>query len=123
SARTSMFLAQIAEETSGLTQLEEKMGYSAERLIAIWPLHFRADNAWLYANNPERLANFIYADKNGNGDEASGDGWLFHGRGGGMLTFRNNYEGAGKSLGMDDLALYPEQVATNETIAMRTAAK
>src|SRR5438105_6640656 len=52
SARTSMFLAQVAEETSGLTQLEEKMGYSAERLIAVWPLHFNATNAWLYANNP-----------------------------------------------------------------------
>jgi putative chitinase len=121
-ARQSMFLAQVAEETSGLTRLEEDMDYSAGRLMAVWPLHFSATSAVMYAHNPEKLADFIYADKNGNGDEASGDGWLFHGRGGPMLTFRNNYVAAGKSLGIDDLATYPDQAATNPTIAMRVAA-
>src|ERR1019366_323815 len=120
--RMAMFLAQVAEETTGLTVLEENMRYTAQRLIAVWPIHFNSANAPLYANNPERLADFIYADKNGNGDEASGDGWLFHGRGGLMLTGRANYAAAGKSLGIDDLATYPDQAATNETIAMRTSA-
>lgn len=121
-ARQSMFLAQVAEETNGLTRLDENMSYSAERLLAVWPLHFRTDNAWLYANNPERLGNFIYANRMGNGNEASGDGWLFHGRGGGMLTGKANYEESGYCLGMGDLVTYPEQVATDATIAMRTAA-
>jgi putative chitinase len=122
SDRMAMFLAQVAEETTGLTRLEEDMDYSAGRIMIVWPLHFSAELAVQYAHNPSKLADFIYADKNGNGDEASGDGWLFHGRGGPMLTFRKNYEGAGKSLGIDDLATYPDQVATNETIAMRVAA-
>jgi putative chitinase len=121
-ARTSMFLAQVAEETAGLTRLEENMNYSAGRLMAVWPLHFTGLNAAQYAHSPSKLANFIYADKNGNGDEASGDGWLFHGRGGLMLTGRRNYEQAGYSLGSPELATYPDQVATNETMAMRSAA-
>jgi putative chitinase len=121
-ARTSMFLAQVAEETFGLTRLEEDMDYSAGRIMAVWPLHFSAELAVQYAHNPAKLADFIYADKMGNGDEASGDGWLFHGRGGLMLTGRKNYTAAGKSLGVDDLATYPDQAATDATIAMRTSA-
>jgi putative chitinase len=121
-ARQSMFLAQVAEETTGLTRLEEDMDYSAGRIMAVWPLHFSAESAVMYAHNPEKLADFIYADRMGNGEEASGDGWLFHGRGGLMLTGRKNYTDAGKSLGIDDLATYPDQAAADATIAMRAAA-
>jgi putative chitinase len=121
-ARTAMFLAQVAEETGGLTRLEENMNYSAERLLAVWPSRFTPATATLYAHDPAALADFVYADRMGNGDEQSGDGWRFHGRGGPMLTGRTNYTSAGFSLGIPDLATYPDQVATNATIAMRTAA-
>jgi putative chitinase len=120
--RTPMFLAQVAAETTGLTVLEENLSYSVARLIAVWPRHFNDANAQQYAGRPDALADFIYANRNGNGPEASGDGWLFHGRGGLMLTGRANYSAAGFSLGVTDLTLYPDQVATAPIVAMRTAA-
>jgi len=120
--RAAMFLAQVAAETTGLTQLEENMYYSEARIIAVWPARFAAVDAKPYAHNPEALADFVYAGRNGNGNEASGDGWLFHGRGGLMLTGRANYSAAGFSLGLPELVTYPDQVRTDATIAMRTAA-
>ncbi|HEX5863436.1 MAG TPA: glycoside hydrolase family 19 protein [Casimicrobiaceae bacterium] len=121
-ARVAMFLAQVAEETGGLTRLEENMNYSAERLLAVWPSRFTPALATLYAHDPSALADFVYANRMGNGDQQSGDGWLFHGRGPPMLTGRKNYTAAGFSLGIDNLTLYPDQVATDATVGMRTAA-
>lgn len=119
--RAAMFLAQVAAETTGLTMLEENLNYSAARLMAVWPHRFDELHAQMYAGRPENLADFIYANRNGNGAEESGDGWLFHGRGGLMLTGRANYSAAGFSLGLTDLTTYPDQVGTDATIAMRTA--
>lgn len=92
--RATMFLAQIAHESQELNSLQENLYYSTpERLMVVWPSRFRTlTEAQPYAKNPEKLANNVYANRMGNGDEASGDGYRFRGRGLIMLTGRRNYE-------------------------------
>jgi len=80
--RATMFLAQIAHESGELRRTSEDLYYTADRLMAVWPSVFKTkEMAQGYEKNPERLANFIYANRMGNGDESSGDGWRFRGAG------------------------------------------
>jgi putative chitinase len=91
-ARIAPFLANWCHETAGFTRVEENLNYSAQRLMAVWPKRFpNIGVANAYARNPEALANYVYANRMGNGDEKSGDGWRFKGRGAPMLTGRTNY--------------------------------
>lgn len=86
-------LGEMAHETQGFRKFVEPMGYSARRLTQVWPNRFPTLAAAApYANNPEKLANFTYANRMGNGPPSSGDGWLF--RGGGLLhhTGRAEYD-------------------------------
>lgn len=100
--RMAAFLAQIAHESSELRRLEENLNYSAARLRAVWPKRFPNDaTAKRYANDPQRLANYVYAGRMGNGDAASGDGWKFRGRGLIQLTGRSNHAAAKAALGLD----------------------
>lgn len=86
------FVAQLAHESAEFTRLEENLSYSAQRLVQVWPRRFSSlALAQPCAHNPERLANRVYADRLGNGDEASGDGWRYRGRGPIQLTGRHNY--------------------------------
>jgi putative chitinase len=87
------FIAQLAVESAGFTRLEEDLNYKTpERLSAIFRTAFPTpDDARPFVRNPERLANRVYANRLGNGDEASGDGWRFRGRGLKQLTGRANY--------------------------------
>ena len=86
------FAAQLAHESVEFTRLEESLNYSAERLMQVWPKRFPTiEAASLYARQPERLANFVYASRLGNGLPASGDGWTFRGRGPIQITGRQNY--------------------------------
>lgn len=86
------FLGQCAVESAGFHSLEENLSYSAARLCQVWPRRFpNTVMAEAYAMNPEALANRVYADRMGNGDEASGDGWTFRGRGLIQLTGRAAY--------------------------------
>lgn len=102
------FCAQLAVESAELTSLEENLNYSAARLIQVWPKRFpTADAAALYAHAPDRLANFVYAGRMGNGDEASGDGARFKGRGPIQLTGRTNYRHCGQDIGQT-LESHPE---------------
>lgn len=113
--RVSAFLAQIAVESNGLRSIIENLHYSANRLHIVWPHRFPTEQSALpYANNPEKLANHIYCNRLGNGDEASGDGWRFRGRGLFQLTGRYNYEYFGKTIGLD-LTSSPEQAADPAT--------
>jgi putative chitinase len=91
SAAIAAFLAQAAEESNELLTLEENLNYRAEALAQLWPSHFTAEDAQAYAHKPEEIANRAYANRMGNGDEASGDGWLYRGRGIFQLTGNDEY--------------------------------
>lgn len=96
------FLAQFVHESRGLTTFEESLYYKdPKRLIKVWPKRFNAYNASSFVRNPEKLANNVYANRMGNGNEASGDGWKFIGRGGLQATGREWYEYLTKRLEYD----------------------
>ena len=98
--RVAAFIAQMAHESGLVPGREEALGYSAKRLTEVWPSRFpNLAAAAPYANNPQKLANKVYANRMGNGDEASGDGYRFRGTGPGQLTGRANWAGFGKSIG------------------------
>lgn len=101
--RLAYFLAILAHETAGFRpRLEENLSYSAEGLRRLYPSRVpSAEVAATYARQPERIANLIYAKRLGNGDEASGDGWRYHGRGYLMITGRANYRSMGRAIGVD----------------------
>lgn len=90
--RLAHFLAQVAHESGDFKHTEENLNYSAEGLKKIFPKYFLNDTALSYARQPEKIANRVYANRMGNGDEQSGDGWKFRGRGLIQLTGRNNYK-------------------------------
>lgn len=89
--KMSHFLAQTAHESGGFRLREENLNYSADRLMAVFPKYFRNVDARSYHRQPEKIANHVYANRMGNGDEDSGDGYMFRGRGLIQLTGRSNY--------------------------------
>jgi len=111
--RESAFIAQIAHESSELTRVEENLNYSAERLAVVFPKYFKtADEAIAYHRKPEMIANRVYSNRMGNGDEQSGDGYRYHGRGAIQLTGKENYRLCGEAIKRDlltdpDLLLHP----------------
>jgi putative chitinase len=103
--RQAYFIGQIAHESNQFQRLTEGLSYSAPRLMTVWPQRFPTlSSAIPYAHNPVKLANKVYAGRLGNGDEASGDGYLYRGRGPIQLTGRANYEAAGAAIGVDLIA-------------------
>lgn len=111
--RLPFFLAQIGHESAGLTRLRENLRYRAERLVEVFPRHFAdVGAARTYAMDERRLANRVYGNRFGCGDEASGDGFRYRGQGYLQLTWRDNYRAIGKVAGLDleaepDLACAP----------------
>ena len=98
------FLAQCAHESNEFTQLEENLSYSANRLMVVWPKRFPTlVFAIKYEHNPQRLANYVYANRMGNGAEASGDGWRNRGRGPFQITGADNYKLLHKETGLEVL--------------------
>ena len=93
--RMAAFIAQCAHESAGFTALVENLNYRWQSLRKVFPKYFPDDViAQEYASRPnkqEAIANRIYASRMGNGDEASGDGFRFRGRGLIQLTGRHNY--------------------------------
>lgn len=90
--RVAAFLAQCAHESGGFIFLKENLNYKAASLRKVFPKYFADDaTAAAYANKPEKIANRVYANRMGNGDEASGDGWRYCGRGLIQLTGKDNY--------------------------------
>lgn len=120
--RMAAFLAQLAHESTETTRLTEGLSYSsAERLCKVWPKRFLTlASAAPYVKNPQKLANFVYAGRGGNGDRSSGDGWRYRGRGLFQLTFKDNYRLAGEALGQP-LLDNPDLVATPEIAALTAA--
>jgi putative chitinase len=99
--RLAYFLAQVGHESGGLTINVENMNYSARRLTEVWPRRFPTIAAAApYANNPEKLANFTYGGRMGNGPPASGDGFRFRGRGLIQITGRDGYRSVASHAGL-----------------------
>lgn len=98
----AMFIAQTGHESDSFTRLVENLNYSVTALLANFHTHFSGPaDAGKYARRPEKIANRVYSNRMGNGDEASGDGWKFRGRGLIQITGRKNYRACGEALGMD----------------------
>jgi putative chitinase len=110
--RLSHFLSQCAHESGNFKFLRENLNYSADGLLKVFPKYFKDKaTAEAYARKPEKIANRVYASRMGNGDEASGDGYKFAGKGFIQLTGRSNYTEFSKFIGEDCVA-NPELVAT-----------
>jgi putative chitinase len=112
--RVAAFLAQTAHESGGYRALKENLNYRAVTLRKIFPKYFPDDAiAAAYAGKQEMIANKVYANRMGNGDEASGDGFRYCGRGLIQLTGKQNYQNFADSIEtpVEDL---PEFLATFE---------
>jgi putative chitinase len=91
-ARLAAWLAQCAHESGNFLFLKENLNYKAASLRKVFPKYFPDDTiATRYANKPEMIANRVYANRMGNGDETTGDGFRYCGRGLIQLTGKNNY--------------------------------
>lgn len=89
--RLTHFFAQLKHE-SNLKPISENLNYSAERLLQIFPKYFKSLNeAKKYERKPQAIANKVYANRMGNGNEESGDGWKYRGRGFIQITGKDNY--------------------------------
>ena len=112
--RAAHFFAQTAHETGNFKAFSENLNYSADGLNKIFPKYFKnaGRDANVYARNPEKIANVVYASRMANGDEASGDGWKFRGRGALQLTGRANYQAFSEYLGKPEIMTNPDLVAT-----------
>lgn len=107
--RTAAFLAQCIHESGGLTVLKENLNYKAASLRKVFPKYFPTDAlAAEYEKKPEKIANKIYASRMGNGDEASGDGFRFSGKGIIQLTGKDNQSkfAAAMKMSIDDMPTY-----------------
>jgi putative chitinase len=116
SMRVAHFLAQCSHESGGFKRTVENLNYSANGLLKTFPKYFTQTNFVSYARDPERIGNRVYANRMGNRDEASGDGYKFRGRGFIQLTGHDNYAAFGMSIG-EDCINNPDLVATHYTLA------
>jgi putative chitinase len=110
--RAAHFFAQTAHETGGFKAFSENLNYSAQGLQGIFGKYFPGNLEESYARNPEKIANRVYASRMGNGNEASGDGWKFRGRGALQLTGKDNYAAFAKYLQKPEIMTTPDLVAT-----------
>ena len=103
--RLAHFLAQAAHESGNFKFLKENLNYSADSLLKVFPKYFKDKaTADKYARKPQLIANRVYASRMGNGDEASGDGFKFRGRGYIQLTGKDNYKAFSNFIGEDCVA-------------------
>ncbi len=110
--RLAHFMAQIAHESGNFQLVTENLNYSAEGLLRVFPKYFKDKaTADAYARKPEMIGSRVYANRMGNGDEASKEGFKFRGRGYIQLTGKDNYKAFSQFIGEDCVA-NPELVAT-----------
>ena len=118
--RLAHFLAQCGHESGGFRATQENLNYSAKGLNGIFRKYFPSEAAAAsYARNPQKIANKVYASRMGNGNEASGEGFKFRGRGYIQLTGKENYTAFGKAIN-EDILSNPDKVAS--TYALLSAA-
>lgn len=109
--RAAHFFAQTAHETGEYKAFSENLSYSTDGLKKIFGKYFPGTLAEGYARNPEKIANRVYGNRMGNGDEASGEGWKFRGRGALQLTGKENYTAFSKYLSKPEILVNPDLVA------------
>ena len=114
--RLAHFLAQCRHESGGFKSISENLNYSVDGLKRTFSKYFPGDLATSYARQPEKIANRVYGNRMDNGDETSGDGYRFRGRGYIQLTGRSNYTKFAKFIGEDTVA-NPDLVATKYPLA------
>jgi putative chitinase len=116
--KQAAFIGQCGHECGHFRILEENLNYRAATLMRLWPKRFPTlEIANEYAGNPKKIANKVYANRMGNRDESTGDGYRFRGRGCIQLTGSTNYFQAGKALEIDFWA-NPDLVATPQYAAL-----
>jgi putative chitinase len=109
--RLAHFLAQCGHESGGFKATSENLNYSAKGLMGIFKKYFPTEAlANAYQRNPQKIANKVYANRMANGDEASGDGFKFRGRGYIQLTGKDNYTQFGKAIG-ENIVANPDVVS------------
>lgn len=109
--RLAHFLSQCSHESANFTALKENLNYSADGLLKIFPKYFKdRATAEAYARKPEKIGSRVYASRMGNGDEASGEGFKFRGRGYIQLTGKSNYVEFGQFI-KEDLVANPDLVS------------
>jgi len=109
--RLAHFLAQCGHESGGFKAVSENLNYGAAGLQSIFKKYFTAESAKEYERKPEKIANIVYANRMGNGPQASGEGYKFRGRGYIQLTGKDNYTAFDKAV-EDDIIASPDLVAT-----------
>ncbi len=109
--RLSHFLSQCYHESNNFQVVFENLNYSKDGLLKIFPKYFTELTALQYAKKPEKIANKVYANRMGNGDELSGDGYKYRGRGYIQCTGKNNYTIFDKEVD-DDIINNPDLIAT-----------
>ena len=113
----AMFLAQYGHETQGYTRLSENLNYSANGLVNVFRKYFPTLSlAKQYERKPQAIANKVYANRMGNGSEASGDGWKYRGRGLPHVTGKDNY---GKFQAWLGKTVDPEELSTDLNLAIK----
>ncbi len=127
--RIRYFLTQAYHESRGFKRYEEDLTYTTpERLVQMWPLRFSLapqDKRVLasdYVRQPQKLANFLYGGRYGNGKPETGDGWKFRGRGFFGLTFSDNYSKYSKDTYGDDRVLKNPDLVSKLPDAVESAA-
>jgi len=109
---TAHFFGQTSHETGGFSTFTENLNYSAKGLQTTFGKYFPGTLEENYTRQPERIANRVYANRMGNGDENSGDGWKYIGRGALQTTGKDNYTALSKHLQVPNILIRPALVAT-----------
>ena len=106
------FFGQCSHETGGFSVFSENLNYSATGLQNVFGKYFPGTLENSYARQPIKIASRVYANRMGNGNEASQDGWKFRGRGALQTTGKDNYQAFANSLGKPEIMIQPDLVAT-----------
>jgi predicted chitinase len=116
-ARLAHFFAQVLHESGCMRFDMENLNYSADALRRVFGKYFKTQaQAEAYARRPEKIANRVYANRLGNGDEASGDGWKYRGRGLIQLTGKNNYQAFAQWIGDPRIVDDPDLVSSEYAV-------
>jgi len=120
--RVAAFMAQCGHESGGFTLLQENLNYSAKGLRGTFGKYFSTDEiAKQYERQPQKIANRVYANRMGNGDESSNDGWTYRGRGIVQITGKNNYIKVSQNMFEDDSLVQNPDMLLDPEYAIHSA--